>query len=189
MQTYHFDERCSTLGNSSNTYTTDSPTTGDTECTSQADTVGSSCSHRTLRVCVLVRGSVSCSTNRLASSHPTSHRPETSLVGVVADGCPSLMLMRDNSRMGLVVHERASCSDLTRIRSSDKGDCEGDGPGGRGKDESVYRVFQSKSSYVMARNHLETCGGASYLYTWHGQANGETACRSPPDDISRFRDT
>lgn len=183
MQTYHFCEPSSVLGNSSNTYTTDCPAIGDIECTSQADTIGASCSHRTLRAWVLAQGSASCSTNRLASSHPTTHRPEMSLVGVSPNGSPSLTLTLDSPRIGRDVHDRASCADLTSVRSRDVLDWKGDGPGGRGRSEWVYKSFQSRSSYVMARNHLETW--RTWVQVVPG-VSGKVTCRSPPDDIRRM---
>jgi hypothetical protein len=149
-------------GNINNTYTTDCPATGDIECASQADAIGFSYSHKTLRACVLARGSTSCNTNRLASSHPTSQRDETSLVGVGCD-CRSLMLTLDTSLMGRVVHDCASCADFTSIRSRDTRDCDGDGPGGRGKVEFVYKSFQSVSLQAMEWNRCETCWKRGYI--------------------------
>ena len=179
MRTYHV---CPITDIFNKTYTTDCPTTGETECTSQADTIGSSCSQKTLRACVLAQGSASCNTNRLASSHPTSHRPEINLVGVVANGCPSLILMLETSRKGRVVHDHANCADCTSIRSRNERDCEGDGPGGRGKGESVYKSFQSISLQAMVRNHFETCRAKCTTCV----VNGRQSYRSPSDNILRI---
>ena len=155
MQTYHLF--LILIDSNNNTYTMDCPATGDTECTSQADTIGSSRSHRTLHARVPARGSASCNTNRLASSHPTSHRPEMSLLGVTAKGFSSLILTLDTSRIDRVVHDCASCADFMSIRSRYAHDWENDGPGGRGKGESMYKALQSRSSQVISRNHRETC--------------------------------
>ena len=114
MDTYHVP--CQR----NSTYTSHRPPTGDTECTSQDDTTGCSCSHRTLgAACLFELGSTSCNTNRLASWHPTSHRPLMSFMGVSANGFSSLILTLDTSRIGHVVHDCASRADFTSTRSRD----------------------------------------------------------------------
>lgn len=104
-----------------------------------------------------------------------------SLIDVATNGCPNFMLTLDSFDMGYVVHERASCSSLTRIRSSDEQNCDGDGQGGRRKGDSVYKIFQSRLSYVLARTTWKPVGKG-------GPANGKETCCLPPDNILGVED-